>query len=390
MYQFLRNNRDALIARCKEAVARRPRRVATEEQLQNGIPLFLDQLTRTLEAEEGGKGSNFTSEQISGASGGDSLALSEIGVSAAAHGRQLLELGYTVDQVVHDYGDLCQAITTLAVERDAPFSVDEFRTLNRCLDNAIADAVNEFSLQRDIVMGRRQDQLVTERVGFMVHELRNALHTASLACMALEAGGMPVAGATGAVLKRSLASMSALLVEAAVSVRAAAGVDPSPEYLSVASLIGDAASSAALDASARGCTTVVGPVDPGLWVCAHREPLTAAIVNLLQNGFKFTKPHTDVVLSAQANPARTEIWIEVADNCGGLPADFATKMFRPFTQGSEDRTGLGLGLSIARQGVQAQGGTLGVEDVPGTGCIFRISLPVAPDRRAGNAGGAPH
>jgi hypothetical protein len=127
---------------------------------------------------------------------------------------------------------------------------------------------------------------------------------------------------------------------------------------------------------------VVGRVDPGLWVCGHREPLTAAIVNLLQNGFKFTKPHTDVVLSAHANQARTEVWIEVADNCGGLPAGFATAMFRPFTQGGEDRSGLGLGLSIARQGVEAQGGTLSVEDHPGTGCVFRISLPIAPDRRS--------
>lgn len=382
MYQFLRNNREALIARCKEAVARRPKRVATDEQLQNGIPLFLDQLTRTLEAEEDGQGSNVTSEKISGAPGGDSLALSEIGVSASAHGRQLLELGYTVDQVVHDYGDLCQAITTLAVERDAPFSIDEFRTLNRCLDNAIADAVTEFSKQRDMVISRQQDQEVTERVGFMVHELRNALHTASLACTALESGGLPVTGATGSVLKRSLASMSAILVNAAGAVREAAGTGQPAPHLSVASLIGDAASSAALDASARGCTMVVGPVDPGLWVCAHREPLTAAIVNLLQNGFKFTKPHTDVMLSAYANEAKTEVWIEISDNCGGLPADFAAKMFRPFTQGSDDRSGLGLGLSIARQGVEAQGGTLSVQDIPGTGCIFRIALALALDRRS--------
>jgi hypothetical protein len=62
-------------------------------------------------------------------------------VSAGAHGKKLLELGYTVDQVVHDYGDLCQAITGLSVERDAPFAIHEFQTLNRCLDNSIADAV---------------------------------------------------------------------------------------------------------------------------------------------------------------------------------------------------------------------------------------------------------
>jgi len=54
--------------------------------------------------------------------------LSEVGELAALHGRDLLNLGYTVDQVVHDYGDLCQAITDLAFERDAPFEIDEFRT----------------------------------------------------------------------------------------------------------------------------------------------------------------------------------------------------------------------------------------------------------------------
>jgi hypothetical protein len=130
MHAFLFNNRDELIARCKAKVAQRPRRAATAEQLANGVPLFLEQLTRTLEAEV--QGDVGKSLRISGASGGDVTALSEIGVSAAAHGKRLLESGFTVDQVVHDYGDLCQAIADLAVERDAPFSVDEFRTLNRC------------------------------------------------------------------------------------------------------------------------------------------------------------------------------------------------------------------------------------------------------------------
>jgi hypothetical protein len=50
-----------------------------------------------------------------------------------------MELGYSVDHVVHDYSDLCQAITGLAIERDAPFAIEEFRTLNRCLDNATCD-----------------------------------------------------------------------------------------------------------------------------------------------------------------------------------------------------------------------------------------------------------
>ena len=129
------------------------------EQLLNGVPLFLDQLIKTLEAED--VDDSVASLRISGASGGDGIALSELGVSAGAHGKQLLVLGYTVDQVVHDYGDLCQAITELAFERDAPFAVEEFRTLNRCLDNAIADAVTEFSYQRDLTLDRMRDRKST-------------------------------------------------------------------------------------------------------------------------------------------------------------------------------------------------------------------------------------
>ncbi|MGZ5786382.1 MAG: sensor histidine kinase, partial [Ramlibacter sp.] len=158
-------------------------------QLSNGVPLFLDQLRQTLEAEEGDHAAE--SMRISGASGGDALLVSAMAVGAAAHGQALLNLGFSVDQVVHDYGDLCQAITDLAFERDAPFSVPEFRTLNRCLDNAIASAVSAFSEQRDTAIAHRQGEELNERVGLLVHELRNALATASYATAALELGNLP-------------------------------------------------------------------------------------------------------------------------------------------------------------------------------------------------------
>jgi hypothetical protein len=194
MHLFLIHNRDDLIARCKYKVAQRSRRAATMQQLEHGIPLFIDQLTRTLEAEE--LGQDAESIRISGAAGGDAHALSEIGVSAAAHGRELQLLGFSVDQVVHDYGDLCQAITDLAFERDAPFPPDEFRTLNRCLDNAIADAVTEFSRLREDSLATGHAAAANERMGFFVHELRNALGTATLAVSALELGNLTLAGAT--------------------------------------------------------------------------------------------------------------------------------------------------------------------------------------------------
>jgi len=79
-----------------------------------------------------------TSRRISGVGDpGTSPTASEIGESAATHGDELQKKGFPVDQVVHDYGDLCQAITELAVEQKVPIAVTEFRTLNRCLDSCL-------------------------------------------------------------------------------------------------------------------------------------------------------------------------------------------------------------------------------------------------------------
>ena len=371
MYQFLANNTDELIARCKDKVAARPHRAATEPQLIHGIPIFLEQLTRTLEAEE--KGLAAEGARISGASGGG-LSKSEIGVTAAAHGKELLELGFSVDQVVHDYGDLCQAITDLAVERDAPFTIDEFRTLNRCLDNAIADAVTAFSFERDLSRGLAQAAAENQRLGFLVHEVRNALGTATLSVSALEMSNMPISGATGAVLKRSLAALQRLTDKAIAEVRATAQEGMHPEIITVAGFLADGAAVALLDPKAASVRFVVRPADPQLAVVGNRERLAAALGNLLQNAFKFTHAHGLVELGARGLDGR--VLIEVEDGCGGLPPGSMERMFRPFSQRNDDRTGLGLGLSIARQSVEADGGRLDIRDVPGTGCVFTMDLPV--------------
>jgi signal transduction histidine kinase len=376
MHTFLTNNRAELIARCTAKVALRQQRGATLEQLNNGIPLFLDQLTATLRAEEADEGAE--SLRISGPSGGDGLALSEMGLTASTHGKELLRLGFSVDQVVHNYGDLCQAITDLAFERDAPFAIKEFQTLNRCLDNAIADAVSEFSEQRDMDFAAKQAERVNERLGMLVHELRNALGTAALAVSALELGSLPMAGATGGVLKRSHASLRSLIDRALDEVRANAGKPLGQRIFSVASFIAEAKDAGDLDAASRGLTLSVGLVDPLLDIEGNRELLMAALSNLLHNAFKFTSPHSRVALRAYLQDST--ILIEVEDRCGGLSRGAATSMFSPFSQGGEDKTGLGLGLSISRQSVEADGGTLTVRDLPGSGCTFTMALPAYPAR----------
>ncbi|WP_250491484.1 HAMP domain-containing sensor histidine kinase [Caballeronia sp. INML2] len=370
MHVFLANNREELIERCRAKVAQRPARSATSQQLQNGVPLFLDQLIRTLRTEQTSE--PMDSRRISGPSGGVA-SLSEIGQAAARHGRELMTLGYSVDQVVHDYGDLCQAVTDLAYERDAPFQIDEFRTLNRCLDNAIADAVTEFSYQRDFAVADRQAIELHEKLGFFAHELRNLLQTATLAFTAAKTGNLSLSGATGTVLERSLGGLRDLIAQSLDEVRSASGASAQSQLFPAADFIAEVKRAANLAAHVRGCVLTVSAVDSQLAVRGDRDQLYSALGNLLQNAFKFTHLHSEVTLDTYAVSDR--ILIDVKDQCGGLPPGRAERMFLPFTQNGEDRTGLGLGLSIARRSVEANNGTLSVRDVPGTGCIFTISLP---------------
>jgi hypothetical protein len=202
LHQFLTAHRADLIDRCRSKVAQRRAPKPTDAELEHGIPHFLAQLIKTLRVEQTSE--PMRSRKVSGPSGGEGSVRSEIGTTAAQHGRELLQHGFTVDQVVHDYGDLCQAITDLAFEQDAPLEVDEFRTLNRCLDNAIADSVTEFTYQRDLLLEDAGVHALNERLGFLAHELRNLIQIATLAVTAIKAGNVGLAGAAGAVLDRSL------------------------------------------------------------------------------------------------------------------------------------------------------------------------------------------
>jgi signal transduction histidine kinase len=71
------------------------------------------------------------------------------------------------------------------------------------------------------------------------------------------------------------------------------------------------------------------------------------------------------------------VFIDIEDECGGLAPGQAETLFRPFQQGSTDRSGLGLGLSISRKAVQLHGGEIRVRNLIAKGCIFTVELPRA-------------
>jgi signal transduction histidine kinase len=371
LHEFLSAHRPALIRRCRLKVMNRRMPKITDAELEHGVPLFIDQLIKTLRVEQ--TSAPLESRKVSGPSDGGTSASSEIGGTAARHGLELLRHGFTVDQVVHDYGDLCQAVTELAFEQGVPFQADEFQTLNRCLDNAIADAVTEYSYGRDLLIAEKGVQALNERLGFLAHELRNLIHTTTLAFGAIKTGHVGPVGATGAVVDRGLIGLRNLIDRTLADVRLTAGMPANVRLFSVAELIAEVATSAALEAQARECEFTVAPVDPGLAVDVDRDLLIAAVGNLLQNAFKFTKSHSSVSLHAYGTADRVRF--DIADQCGGLPLGLMDKMFLPFTQGGNDKSGVGLGLSICRRTVEANHGFLTVRDLPGSGCVFTIDLP---------------
>jgi signal transduction histidine kinase len=128
-----------------------------------------------------------------------------------------------------------------------------------------------------------------------------------------------------------------------------------------------------LQASVRGVELTVEPVDTRIAVDANRQTLTSAVVNLLQNAFKFSRARGTVRLLTHATDDR--VFIDIEDECGGLGVDEVEDLFRPYSQRSTDRSGLGLGLSICRRSVRASGGEIHVRDLPGKGCVFTVDLP---------------
>lgn len=214
---------------------------------------------------------------------------------------------------------------------------------------------------------------MNERLGVLAHELRNRLNIAMLALTAIRTGNVGLSGATGALLDSSLVGLSNLIDRSLTEVRMTAGMSVEPQLFSLANFIAEVKVAAVLEAQVKECVFTVAAVDPQLAVAADHDLLFAAVGNLLQNAFKFTRRHSEVTLHAYAT--RDRILLEVADHCGGLPPGTAEKMFLPFTQSGVDKSGLGLGLSISRHSVEANEGTLSVRDRPGSGCVFTIDLP---------------
>lgn len=350
LHDFLKLNKNEILELSEEKTKKLAGLRGGSEQLKAGLPLFYEQLIKVLEQKLMHQPSD------------------EMLAAAASHGSEFLKLGFSLSHVVHSYGSMCQAITELATTKNADISANEFNILNGCLDVAIASAVSEFQFKSNEANEARE----LKHLGFLAHELRNALSSVTIAHDMIKAGFVGVGGSTANVLEVNLVRMRNLIDRSLSEVRMRADSDLFIEKFRLSDLFDQIVITAKIDARKKSQTLEV-EIDRQLEIEADRQFILSAVSNLVQNAIKYSKPIAKLLLLGRVVEDR--VLIEVTDECGGINLDKISSLFKPFVQENADRSGLGLGLTITQRAVHLSQGSIRVKSDPGIGCTFTIDIP---------------
>ncbi len=347
---FIEANRSEIVGHClRELQLRYPDRA--DEDLGYGFDGFIDEVISAL--REDARDSSGTGNTAFGAA------------TAAAHATARKRQGFDLSRVIHDYGLVCDSITEALKEHDEQPSAREFQILNRCIDEAVSQAAEAFWSE-----AHEDDQeKKAVRLGFLAHEIRNAVSSASMAFELIRYGRVASDGRTAEVVRRGLARISKLVDRTLLEARLSVEVVARREWFRLSDMLEQVVAGAVPEREIR----VELFADPGLEIEADFNLLDSAISNLVQNAIKFS--HDGGVVAVRATRAAEAVTIAIEDRCGGLADSNHERLFEPFYRGSSDRPGAGLGLAIARRAVEAHGGTLEARNMPGIGCVFSIVLP---------------
>jgi signal transduction histidine kinase len=325
-------------------------------ELLDHLPTFVDEIASALR-EDAGLSPNGP--------------LPEESPAAAVHGEQRLRLGFSLDAVVREYGALRDAIVATARDAGAQPTFRELNVLSNAMISGIAHAVTEYAQQRDAQLLR----LANEHFAFIAHELRNPLSSAIIALELLkQQGALPTEGRAVRALERGLKQTTSLVDQTLKIARIASGIELRRQPTTIQALLEDAELEAMSEAEAKGIELRM-VVAEDAQVLLDRRLVGSAVGNLLRNGVKYS--HQGSVVEVRGTVSNGRVVIEIEDGCGGLSPGHVEAAFAPFVRLDERQSGFGLGLAIAKQAVDAHGGTIRVQNLPKKGCIFVLELPAS-------------
>jgi two-component system sensor histidine kinase KdpD len=279
-------------------------------------------------------------------------------------------------------GEPDDPLGTLVVPADLPAEV-RARLQERIvpsLEAILGAAIERDALQREVVETsalRRSDVLKTALLRAVSHDLRSPLTAILTTVGALESGPLSdeernelVADIEGEA-QRLARLVDNLLDMSRLEARTA---EPRVEWCSVEEVL-----QVAIDELALGPDTFALAVDAELpLIRADAAQLERAFANLLENSARYSGGHP---VSVRARAVGNRVLIRVVDRGPGVPQAEKARIFEPFYRSTEVRNGhrgSGLGLAIARGFVEANGGRVWVESLPGQGATFVVELPLEP------------
>lgn len=325
---FIRLHQADLIALCVARAARRAG--AAQPEGRSGTRPFLEALPAALGTAR-------------------SLGLADTDAIAARHGMEMLANGAPLEWVVHEYGDVCQAIMQLSQRRKTAISVRDFEALNGCLDDAIAAAVSEYAHQRELLASRESSKTMHECLGRLADELRVPLAEGNLN------------GLRG-VIDRSLAM-----------IRLRSGMTASPEAIAVANLISELSAWVQMETQATGCRLVIAPVSAQLAVYADRALLVSALKHVLAAACRSSARKDRIVLRVLASDSR--VLIEVQEGLVRAKGRVARLPARPVELRATPRDVPGREHAFVERSVRDNGGRLRIRELPGGERMYTIDLP---------------
>jgi signal transduction histidine kinase len=357
LHEVLAANREDVLLRWQDLV----RGTSAPEampfvELINHIPQFLNEIVAALRIDAGLAASGPTPDESK---------------TAAGHGTQRLRLGFSLDSVVREYGSLRDAIVASARDAGAEISFRELQVLFDTIVTGIARAVSEYAHQRDAELLRHTN----EHFAFIAHELRNPLSSAMMGLRLLKDGGqLPKPSRSVDAVERGIQRAVELIDETLQVARVASGIELRRQWTTLKALFEEVELGEVPEAEARGVKLCLH-IENDERISLDVRLVRSALGNLLRNAVKYTAPGSEVAL--RGNVANGRAIVEVEDCCGGLEPGKVEEAFAPFVRLDSRPGGFGLGLAIAKQAVDAHGGSIRVQNLPGKGCIFVLELPVA-------------
>jgi PAS domain S-box-containing protein len=244
----------------------------------------------------------------------------------------------------------------------------------------VRDVTRRVRMQEDLVAAKEEAERASRAkdrfLSQMSHELRTPLNSVIgfAQLLELEVADERQAEDARRILKggRHLLSLIDEILE--ISRISAKQLELSIEPVSIGAVVNDAVDVVHSLAADRGISILVE--DPnGLYVLADRLRLTQVLLNLLSNAVKYNRERGEIRISCFKDVDRLKI--SVADTGLGIPPERQHLLFTPFERLGAEASGVqgtGLGLALTKSLIDAMGGSITADSVPGEGSVFSIDL----------------